>query len=131
MNYEEGIKIFKGITENSTSIEEITVLNNYIEELITKFSDETISYDEQNLLDTYINYLRDTESFQDLVTKYDNVVYIKNNIRKSEEQIAHEKGNTKVLKLSNPNNGLVLTSVILEVVITLGLITAILILALT
>lgn len=131
MNYELGVMYFSNIFNNVATEEEINKLNEYIEYLISKMSDETISYDEQELLDTYINYLRDNIKNIEIVNKYDKVVYIKNDLRLDEEEIAKEKGEIKVLALNNKNNGIVLTSVILEVVITLGLIIGIFILALS
>lgn len=131
MNYELGVMYFSNIFNNVATEEEINKLNEYIEYLISKMSDETISYDEQELLDTYINYLRDNIKYIELVNKYDKVVYIKNDLRLDEEEIAKEKGEIKVLALNNKKSGIVLTSVILEVVITLGLIIGIFILALS
>lgn len=131
MNYELGVMYFSNIFNGVAKEEEINDLNEYTSLLIGKMSDGTISYDEQDLLDNYINYLRDNILYLNLVNKYDKVVYIKNDLRLDEEGIAKEKGKVKVLSLTNKNNGIVLTSIILEVVITLGLIIGIFILALS
>lgn len=128
---ETAINIFKKIINESSSNEEEQYLNNYIQELLEKMMDETISYDEQSLLDNYINYLRDIMTNMDLVDRYDGIVFSKTNINMTEEQISKEKGNVKVMKLTNNHSGIILTSVILEVVITLGLVIGILVLALT
>lgn len=131
MNYELGVMFFSNVFNGVATEDEVNSLNEYIDLLIGKMSDGTISYDEQELLDNYINYLRDNLLYIDYVNKYDKVVYIKNDLRLEEEQIAKEKGEVKVLALNNRNNGIVLTSVILEVVITLGLIIGVFILALS
>ena len=51
MNYERAIYLFKNITLDAASTEEIGLFNNYINELIDSMNDETISLQEQNLLD--------------------------------------------------------------------------------
>lgn len=130
MNYESGLMFFNNMVNGVAKEEEISMLNEYTDLLISKMSDDTISLDEQEFLDNYINYLRDIVSYMDLVDKYDKVIYIKNDLRLQEVEIAKEKGEVKVLKLNYPNNGIVLTSVILEVVVTLGIIIGILVLAL-
>lgn len=130
MNYETGLMYFNNMVNGVAKDEEVSMLNEYTDLLIGKMSEDVISLDEQEFLDNYINYLRDIVSYMDLVDKYDKVIYIKNDLRLQEEQIAKEKGEVKVLKLNYPNNGIVLTSVILEVVITLGIVIGILVLAL-
>ena len=98
-------------------------------------SDNTISYDEQALLDVYTNYLRNNLIDMDIVNKYDEVINQKNNLNYGEENIAHKEGHHKVLIMEKKNgvnnNGIILTSVILEVSLLLGLTIAILILALS
>ena len=131
MNYERAIYLFKNITLDAASTEEIGMFNNYINELIDRMNDETISLQEQNLLDLYINHLRDTVSFMDIVDKYDNVVFKKNSLNITEEQVSREIGKKKVLELTTNSHGIVTTSIILEVVILFGLIVGILILALS
>ena len=117
------------------SEEEQNVLNGYINYLISKMSDNTISYDEQALLDVYTNYLRNNLINMDIVNNYDEVINQKNNLNYGEENIAHKEGNHKVLIMEKKNgvnnNGIILTSVILEVSLLLGLTIAILILALS
>ena len=131
MNYERAIYIFRNITLDAASTEEIGMFNNYINELIDRMNDETISLQEQNLLDLYINHLRDTVSFIDIVDKYDGVVFKKNSLNITEEQVSREVGKKKVLELTTNSHGIVTTSIILEVVIFLGIVASILILALT
>lgn len=131
MNYERAIYLFKNITLDAASTEEIGMFNNYINELIDRMNDETISLQEQNLLDLYINHLRDTVSYMDIVDKYDNVVFKKNSLNITEEQVSREVGKKKVLELTTNSHGIVTTSIILEVVILLGIVASILILALS
>ena len=131
MNYERAIYIFRNITLDAASTEEIGMFNNYINELIDRMNDETISLQEQNLLDLYINHLRDTVSYMDIVDKYDSVVFKKNSLNITEEQVSREVGKKKVLELTTNSHGIVTTSIILEVVILLGIVVSILILALS
>ena len=131
MNYERAIYLFKNITLDAASTEEIGMFNNYINELIDRMNDETISLQEQNLLDLYINHLRDTVSYMDIVDKYDSVVFKKNSLNITEEQVSREVGKKKVLELTTNSHGIVTTSIILEVVILLGIVASILILALS
>lgn len=131
MNYERAIYIFRNITLDAASTEEIGMYNNYINELIDRMNDETISLQEQNLLDLYINHLRDTVSYMDIVDKYDSVVFKKNSLNITEEQVSREVGKKKVLELTTNSHGIVTTSIILEVVILLGIVASILILALS
>ena len=131
MNYERAIYLFRNITLDAASTEEIGMFNNYINELIDSMNDETISLQEQNLLDLYINHLRDTVSYMDIVDKYDNVVFKKNSLNITEEQVSREIGKKKVIELTTNSHGIVTTSIILEVVILFGLIVGILILALS
>ena len=131
MNYERAIYIFRNITLDAASTEEIGIFNNYINELIDRMNDETISLQEQNLLDLYINHLRDTVSYMDIVDKYDGVVFKKNSLNITEEQVSREVGKKKVLELTTNSHGIVTTSIILEVVILLGIVVSILILALS
>lgn len=131
MNYERAVNIFRNITLDAALNEEISLFNNYIEELIVRMKDETISLQEQNLLDLYINHLRDTVSYMDIVDKYDGVVFNKNSLNLTEEEVSREIGKKKVLELSVNTHGIVTTTIILEVVILLGVVASILILALS
>lgn len=127
MNYENAVELFKNISRDSSSLDEIERLNEYILLLIEKMLDETISYEEQNLLDVYINHLRDTVTNMDIVDKYDGVVFAKNSYNMNEEKIALDKGKKKVLEMSS--RGIVNTSIILETTIILGLVVSLIILA--
>lgn len=131
MTYEEGVNIFRGIIEESVKEEDIILFNSYIEELIVKMNEDIISYDEQNLLDNYINHLRNTVTNMDLVDRYDGVIFSKNSLVRTEEELAKQNGMVKVKKLIDNNSGIVATSIILETSILLGLIIGILILALS
>lgn len=131
MNYERAVNIFRNITLDAALNEEISLFNNYIEELIVRMNDETISLQEQNLLDLYINHLRDTVSYMDIVDKYDGVVFNKNSLNLTEEEVSREIGKKKVLELSVNTHGIVATTIILEVVILFGVVASILILALS
>ena len=131
MNYERAVNIFRNITLDAALNEEISIFNNYIEELIVRMKDETISLQEQNLLDLYINHLRDTVSYMDIVDKYDGVVFNNNSLNLTEEEVSREIGKKKVLELSVNTHGIVTTTIILEVVILFGVVASILILALS
>ncbi len=135
MNIENANELVRNILlYNSVSSEELSNLNGYISYLIDKMNDNTISYEEQALLDVYTNYLRNNMINRDIVDKYDEVINRKNNIV-NEEHIAQREGHTKIMKMENKqhvnNNGIILTTVILEVSLLLGLTIAILILALS
>lgn len=136
MNIENANQIVRNILiGHPMSEEEQNVLDGYINYLISKMSDNTISYDEQALLDVYTNYLRNNLINMDIVNNYDEVINQKNNLNYGEENIAHKKGHHKILIMEKKNgvnnNGIILTSVILEVSLLLGLTIAILILALS
>lgn len=136
MNIENANEIVKNILlGNGISEEDNSSLNAYISYLISKMNDEVISYEEQSLLDIYINYLRNNLYNMDLVNRYDNVITNKNILHNDEEHVAQHEGHAKVLRLEQKqrinSNGIILTSVILEVSILIGLIIGILILALS
>ena len=136
MNIETANEIVKNILlGNNISEEDNNYLNAYISYLITKMNDEIISYEEQSLLDIYINYLRNNLYNMDLVNRYDNIITNKNVLHNDEEYIAQHEGHAKVLRLEQKhgvnNNGIILTSIILEVSILIGLFIGILILALS
>lgn len=136
MNMENANQIVRNILiGHPISDEEQNDLNGYISYLIGKMSDNTISYDEQALLDVYTNYLRNNLIDMDIVNNYDEEINKKTNLNYGEENIAHKEGHHKVLIMEKKNgvnnNGIILTSVILEVSLLLGLTIAILILALS
>ena len=136
MNIENANEIVKNILlGNNISKEENNSLNAYINYLISKMNDEIISYEEQSILDIYINYLRNNLYNMDLVNRYDTVITNKNVLHNDEEHVAQHEGHAKILRLEQKNginsNGIILTSVILEVSILLGLLIGILILALS
>lgn len=136
MNIENANQIVRNILiGHPISDEEQNDLNGYISYLIGKMSDNTISYDEQALLDVYTNYLRNNLIDMDIVNNYDEEINKKTNLNYGEENIAHKEGHHKVLIMEKKNgvnnNGIILTTVILEVSLLLGLTIAILILALS
>lgn len=136
MTIENANEIVKNILLGNNISEEVNnSLNAYISYLISKMNDEIISYEEQSLLDIYINYLRNNLYNMDLVNRYDNIITNKNILHHDEEHVAQHEGHAKVLRLEQKhgvnNNGIILTSIILEVSILIGLFIGILILALS
>lgn len=136
MTYEDAYRIFGKLINNEIVTQVmIDELNGYIQFLITRMKDEVISMDEQSLLDLYINYLRLNLTNMDIVEKYDKVVEEKNSPIFNEEQKAQKEGHHKVLLMEKRsrinNNGVILSTIIIEVALLLGLTTAILILALS
>lgn len=136
MSYEDAYNILKRIVNNEViTMEMKDSLDGYCKWLIGRMRDEVISRDEQTLLDFYINYLRATITNMDIVSDYDKVVEERNNPNLNEEHQAQKEGHHKVLVMEKKNgvnnNGVILTTVILEVALLLGLTLAILILALS
>lgn len=136
MSYEDAYNILKRIANDEIiTLEMKNKLDGYCKWLISRMRDEVISRDEQTLLDCYINYLRATITNMDIVSDYDKVVEERNNPALNEEHKAQKEGHHKVLVMEKKNgfnnNGVILTTVILEVALLLGLTLAILILALS
>lgn len=136
MSYEDAYNILKRIANDEViTMEMKDSLDGYCKWLISRMRDEVISRDEQTLLDCYINYLRATITNMDIVSDYDKVVEERNNPNLNEEHKAQKEGHHKVLVMEKKNgvnnNGVILTTVILEVALLLGLTLAILILALS
>ena len=136
MTYEDAYRIFGKLINNEIVTQVmIDELNGYIQFLITRMKDEVISMDEQSLLDLYINYLRLNLTDMDIVEKYDKVVEEKNSPIFNEEHKAQKEGHHKVLLMEKRsrinNNGVIISTIIIEVALLLGLTTAILILALS
>lgn len=136
MSYEDAYNILKRIANDEIITAEMKdSLDGYCKWLISRMRDEVISRDEQTLLDCYINYLRATITNMDIVSDYDKVVEERNNPALNEEHKAQKEGHHKVLVMEKKNgfnnNGVILTTVILEVALLLGLTLAILILALS
>lgn len=136
MSYEEAYGILKKLANDEIiTLEMKNKLDGYCKWLISRMRDEVISRDEQSLLDFYINYLRATITDMDIVSEYDKVVDERNNPVLNEEHRAQKEGHYKVLVMEKKNgvnnNGIILTTVILEVALLLGLTLAILILALS
>lgn len=136
MSYEDAYNILKRIANDEVITTEMKdSLDGYCKWLISRMRDEVISRDEQTLLDYYINYLRASITNMDIVSDYDKVVEERNNPALNEEHKAQKEGHHKVLVMEKKNgfnnNGVILTTVILEVALLLGLTLAILILALS
>lgn len=136
MSYEDAYNILKRIANDEIITAEMKdSLDGYCKWLISRMRDEVISRDEQTLLDCYINYLRANITNMDIVSDYDKVVEERNNPALNEEHKAQKEGHHKVLVMEKKNgfnnNGVILTTVILEVALLLGLTLAILILALS
>lgn len=136
MSYEDAYNILKRIANDEVITTEMKdSLDGYCKWLISRMRDEVISRDEQTLLDYYINYLRASITNMDIVSDYDKVVNERNNPALNEEHKAQKEGHYKVLVMEKKNgfnnNGVILTTVILEVSLLLGLTLAILILALS
>ena len=136
MSYEDAYNILKRIANDEVITTEMKYsLDGYCKWLISRMRDEVISRDEQTLLDYYINYLRASITNMDIVSDYDKVVEERNNPALNEEHKAQKEGHHKVLVMEKKNgfnnNGVILTTVILEVALLLGLTLAILILALS
>ena len=136
MSYEDAYNILKRIANDEIITAEMKdSLDGYCKWLISRMRDEVISRDEQTLLDCYINYLRANITNMDIFSDYDKVVEERNNPALNEEHKAQKEGHHKVLVMEKKNgfnnNGVILTTVILEVALLLGLTLAILILALS
>lgn len=136
MTYEDACKIFQKIVKNEYITENMkNELNNYAKWLIGRMHDEIITTDEQTFLDLYVNYLRVSLINMDLIYDYDKVIEERNNPALNEEHKAQKEGHHKVLLMEQKHrinsNGIILTTVILEVSLLLGLTLAILILALS
>ena len=136
MSYEDAYIILKKIINNDViTINMKEELDSYCKWLISRMHDGVITMDEQSLLDIYINYLRLNMTNMDIVDDYDKVIEEKNNPNLNEEHKAQLEGHKKIKQLERKNginsNGVILTTVILEVALLLGLTLAILILALS
>ena len=136
MTYENAFKIFQKIIKNEYITENMqNELNDYAKWLISRMHDEVITTDEQYFLDLYTNYLRINLIGMDIVSDYDKINEERNNPALNEERKAQIEGHQKVYKLEHKNginsNGVILTTVILEVSLLLGLTLAILIIALS
>ena len=136
MTYENAYKILKKLVNKELITEDMeNEINDYAKWLISRMRDEVITTDEQAFLDLYINYLRLSLINMDLVSSYDKVIEEKNNPALNEEHKAQREGHHKVLLMEQKHqinsNGVILTTVILEVSLLLGLTLAILILALS
>lgn len=136
MTYENAFKIFQKIIKNEYITENMqNELNDYAKWLISRMRDEVITTDEQYFLDLYTNYLRINLIGMDIVNDYDKINEERNNPALNEEHKAQVEGHEKVRKMEQKHqinsNGVILTTVILEVSLLLGLTLAILILALS
>lgn len=136
MTYEDAFKIFQKILNKEFITEYMqNELNDYAKWLIGRMKEGIIATDEQYFLDLYTNYLRINLIGMDIVSDYDKINEERNNPALNEEHKAQVEGHEKVRKLEQKHqinsNGVILTTVILEVSLLIGLTLAILILALS
>ena len=136
MTYEEAISTYKKLLNNGIVTKKMKDdLNNYTLWLITRMRDNIINRNEQDFLELYIGDLRSSLTDMDIVEEYDKVGRERNNPDLNEERKAQIEGHNKMIILEKKagvnNNGIILSTVIIEVSLLLGLTTAILILALS
>ena len=118
--------------------ESVKDLNVFINDALLEMEEGTISYDKQNSVDTYIYYLKDKKLNETLfpeevkvLDKYDNIIDERNRILREEEALL-EKAEIKKLKLTNLANntrGGIVSVIILEVTVLLGILISVLALA--
>ncbi|HHX33518.1 MAG TPA: hypothetical protein GX713_04785 [Mollicutes bacterium] len=118
--------------------ESVKDLNVFINDALLEMEEGIISYDKQNSVDTYIYYLKDKKLNETLfpeevkvLDKYDNIIDERNRILREEEALL-EKAEIKKLKLTNLANntrGGIVSVIILEVTVLLGILISVLALA--
>lgn len=117
------IKLYDQVVLTS---EEINQLNNFVNLGLNQMEDETINYDYQNSIDMYIEYLKTKE--MNLTTEESQIIFKYANIIEAKEKSLNkkiEKQAVKKLTVLN-TNGAVITVVILEVTILLGMLISVL-----
>ncbi len=117
------IKLYDQVVLTS---EEINQLNNFVNLGLNQMEDETINYDHQNSIDMYIEYLKTKE--MNLTTEESQIIFKYANIIEAKEKSLNkkiEKQAVKKLTVLN-TNGAVITVVILEVTILLGMLISVL-----
>lgn len=118
--------------------ESVKDLNVFINDALLEMEEGIISYDKQNSVDTYVYYLKDKKLNETLfpeevkvLDKYDNIIDERNRILREEEALL-EKAEIKKLKLTNLANntrGGIVSVIILEVTVLLGILISVLALA--
>ena len=118
--------------------ESVKDLNVFINDALLEMEEGIISYDKQNSVDTYIYYLKAKKLNETLfpeevkvLDKYDNIIDERNRILREEEALL-EKAEIKKLKLTNLANntrGGIVSVIILEVTVLLGILISVLALA--
>ena len=102
--------------------------------LLMKMSGETITVEEQQKLDSFVTYITNNDSLantreRNIVNEYEQIMYAR---KESQKELGRTKG--PILQMrpvsNNRRAGVVLTVTIIEVVTLLGIVLAILILAL-
>lgn len=121
-------KLYDGM---ALSIEELNRLHSFMLTGLNKMLEEELHYDYQNTIDIYIVYLEDKEILSELTKEEKQILFkyreiIRERERKlaQEESIAKENGEIKELKFLPTDlntNGAVVTIVILEVTLLLGI----------
>ncbi len=109
---------------NLVSDEARQIVNNYLE----KFANGTITYDEQNVLDGYVEEVKNssTPEDQNIVRRYNEIINKKHSETMEREKVAKEQGRIKVLeKKQSNNNGHVVNICILLGTILSGIAAAI------
>lgn len=109
---------------NLVSDEARQIVNNYLE----KFANGTITYDEQNVLDGYVEEVKNssTPEDQNIVKRYNEIINKKRSETIEREKVAKEQGRIKVLeKKQSNNNGHVVNICILLGTILSGIAAAI------
>lgn len=87
---------------NLVSDEARQIVNNYLE----KFANGTITYDEQNVLDGYVEEVKNssTPEDQNIVRRYNEIINKKHSETLEREKVAKEQGRIKVLEKNQSNN---------------------------
>lgn len=117
---------------NSIGKEKTSAMEVYARKLIGKMQANDISFDDQNAIDCYIEYLKEQSPLssleEDIISEYDNEVN-----KKKMSELAREKeaNDQKVLTLQKiDSKGAITTITILEVTVALGMLVSILAIAL-
>lgn len=109
---------------NLVSDEARQIIINYLE----KFANGTITFDEQNVLDGYVEEVKNSNvpEEQNIVRKYNEIINKKRSETLEKEKVAKEQGQIKVLeKKQSNNNGHVVNICILLGTILSGIAAAI------
>ncbi len=116
------------------SFEEIRGMNRYAQIIIKEIKEGPIHYDRQNSLDMFIEFLKEKNGENFLSPEEENIVMLYNEIGKTKSLSTPDKSKKDVreLKLLPPdiaNQGAIVSVVIIEVTILLGILISVLALA--